>query len=94
MIAYLDLPSGLSGDMFLSCLIDAGLSIEALQDSLSRLGLPAGSWSLRAEPVMRGPMRATLVTVETAEDHHHRGLHDIEALIERKVMLRLWVKVK
>ncbi len=82
MIAYLDLPSGLSGDMFLSCLVDAGWPIEALQEVLSHLPLPVGSWSVSAEPVMRGPMRATLVTVETAEDHHHRGLRDIRMLIE------------
>jgi hypothetical protein len=82
MIAYLDLPSGLSGDMFLSCLVDAGLPVETLLDSLNRLRLPAGSWSLRAESVMRGPMRATLVTIETAEDHHHRGFDAIQTLIE------------
>ena len=82
MIAYLDLPSGLSGDMFLGCLVDAGWPLEALQATLGHLPLPAGSWSVRADPVMRGPMRATLVTVETAENHHHRGLHDIQALIE------------
>jgi hypothetical protein len=82
MIAYLDLPSGLSGDMFLGCLVDAGLSLDVLADSLSRLGLPAGSWSLRAEHVMRGPIAATLVSVDTTEDHHHRGLHAIQSIIE------------
>lgn len=82
MIAYLDLPSGLSGDMFLSCLVDAGWPVEALRASLLKLPLPEGSWTVRAEPVMRGPMAATLVSVETAEDHHHRGLHDIQALID------------
>lgn len=82
MIAYLDLPSGLSGDMFLGCLVDAGWPLEALQATLSRLPLPTGSWSVRAETVHRGPLRATLVTVATAETHHHRGLAEIEALIE------------
>lgn len=82
MIAYLDLPSGLSGDMFLGCLVDAGLSLDVLADSLDRLDLPAGSWSLRADPVMRGPIAATLVTVHTTEDHHHRGLHAIQSIIE------------
>ncbi|MCS6845275.1 MAG: nickel pincer cofactor biosynthesis protein LarC [Caldilineales bacterium] len=82
MIAYLDLPSGLSGDMFLGCLVDAGWPLEALQATLSLLPLPTGSWSVRAETVHRGPLRATLVTVATAEAHHHRGLAEIEALIE------------
>ena len=66
MIAYLDLPSGLSGDMFLSCLVDAGWPIEALQEVLSHLPLPAGSWSVSARPVMRGPMRATLCLLYTS----------------------------
>lgn len=82
MIAYLDLPSGLSGDMFLGCLVDVGWPPEALQATLSRLPLPPGRWSVRAETVHRGPLRATLVTVATSEDHHHRGLAEIQALIE------------
>lgn len=82
MIAYLDLPSGLSGDMFLGCLVDAGWSVEALLASLSRLPLPSGSWAVQADRVLRGPLAATLVTVETTETHHHRGLSEIRTLIE------------
>ena len=43
MIAYLDLPAGLSGDMFLGCLVDAGWPIEALRSAVAALDLPAGS---------------------------------------------------
>ncbi|HSN77340.1 MAG TPA: nickel pincer cofactor biosynthesis protein LarC [Anaerolineae bacterium] len=83
MIAYLDLPAGLSGDMFLGCLVDAGWSIEALRATLDALGLPAGSWDVRAEQVRRGPLRATLVHVDVAETTQHRHLSDIRAIIER-----------
>jgi uncharacterized protein (TIGR00299 family) protein len=82
MIAYLDLPAGLSGDMFLGCLVDAGWPIEDLAAAIDALALPAGSWQVRAEPVLRGPMRATLIHVDTADATQHRHLGDIRALIE------------
>jgi hypothetical protein len=82
MIAYLDMPSGLSGDMFLSCLIDAGWSIDELQATISRLRLPAGAIALAAGAVMRGPLRAMLVSVKTAERQPHRNLDDIRQIIQ------------
>ncbi len=86
MIGYLDLPSGISGDMFLGCLVDAGWPLAELQATIHRLHLPptaAGpGWSIRAETVMRGPLRATLVAVDAAEGHVHRHLADIRQIIE------------
>ncbi len=82
MIAYLDLPAGLSGDMFLGCLIDAGWPIDALRASIAALKLPPDSWQVRAEEVMRGPLRATLVHVDTQETAQHRHLSDIRELIQ------------
>ena len=40
MIAYLDLPSGISGDIFLSCLVDAGWELSRLQAVIDSLKLP------------------------------------------------------
>jgi uncharacterized protein (TIGR00299 family) protein len=81
MIAYLDLPSGLSGDMFLGCLVDAGWPVDALRNTIERMALPPGSWSIRAETVLRGPLRATLVHVTTTEGDRHRHLADIAQII-------------
>lgn len=91
MLAYLDLPSGLSGDMFLGCLVDAGWPLDDLRAALATLPVPAGSWSLRAETVMRGPMRATLVSVEVMEDAPHRSLGDVRQIIEGS-RLPMWVQ--
>lgn len=91
MIAYLDLPAGLSGDIFLGCLVDAGWPLEELQAALATLPVPAGSWSLHAGQVMRGPIRATLVSVETTEDTQHRNLTDVRELIEGS-RLPMWVQ--
>jgi len=81
MIAYLDLPSGISGDMLLGCLVDGGWPLEALQATVEQLRLPAGSWQVAAETVMRGPLRATLVSVNVVEGDRHRHLGDICELI-------------
>lgn len=81
MIAYLDTPSGISGDMFLGCLVDAGWPLAELQGVVEGLGLPQDACVLAQERVMRGPLAATLVKVDAAETHAHRHLGDIERII-------------
>ena len=81
MIAYADLPSGLSGDMFLACLVDAGWPIEALRDTLVALDLPPDSWSVEQFEVMRGPLRATQILVRVNDRQPHRNLNDISTII-------------
>jgi pyridinium-3,5-bisthiocarboxylic acid mononucleotide nickel chelatase len=78
-IAYFDCFSGISGDMTLGALVDAGVELSALEAELRRLSLP--NWKISAEKVKRGAIFATLVKVEAAETHHHRGLTDIHRLI-------------
>lgn len=80
-IAYLDMPSGISGDMLLGCLVDAGWPIEGLIAAIEALHLPSASWQVAAERVMRGPLAATLVHVDAPEERHHRHLSDIRALL-------------
>ena len=81
MIAYLDLPSGLSGDIFLGCLVDAGWPIERLRATVQRLKLPSEEWSVDAKTVMKGPLLATLVDVRAQEGHAHRHLSHIRKII-------------
>ena len=82
MIAYLDTPSGLSGDMFLGCLVDAGWPIDELRQVVARLNLPADEWSIDAAEVQRGPIRATHVAVNVNEPARHRHLADIRRIID------------
>ncbi len=86
MIAYLDLPSGISGDMFLGCLVDAGWPLAALEATIAQLRLPTGSWVVEQQSVMRGPLRATLVDVRVTVGGHHRNLQDIRAIIEQSAL--------
>ena len=78
--AYLDCFSGISGDMFMGALIDAGLPLEVLRSALKTL--PLGGYSLDARREEKNHLMGTrfLVTVEKGK-HVHRGLTDIRDII-------------
>jgi uncharacterized protein (TIGR00299 family) protein len=82
MIGYLDCPSGISGDMFLSCLVDAGWHIDDLKRTLARLPLPGEEYEISSKPVMKGPLRATQVTVGIVASKQHRHLGDIRTIVQ------------
>jgi len=78
-IAYFDCFAGASGDMILGALVDAGVPLERLQESLDALHLP--DLRLSAEKVMRTHFAATKVDVYAPHEHKHRHLHDIELIL-------------
>jgi uncharacterized protein (TIGR00299 family) protein len=59
-IAYLDCFAGMSGDMFLGALLDAGVPLQVLQDATAALGVGA---SLKVETVDRSGISCTKVHV-------------------------------
>jgi uncharacterized protein (TIGR00299 family) protein len=79
-IAYFDCFSGISGDMTLGALVDAGVDPRALQAAISGLGLTC---ELSFETVRRGGFRATYAKVNAPPEHAHRHLHHIEAMIDK-----------
>jgi len=82
MIAYLDLPSGVSGDMLLGCLVDCGWPAEQLRRVIQRLKLPPGEWAVQVQEVRKGSLRAMKVEVLFAEGRHRRNLADVRKIIE------------
>jgi uncharacterized protein (TIGR00299 family) protein len=78
-IAYFDCFSGASGDMILGALIDAGLDVETLRQSLA--GLHLTEYELRASPTRKGAIGATDVQVVVQSDVTERRLSDIEGVI-------------
>jgi len=62
MIAYFDCFSGISGDMTLGALVDAGVPLSGLRNELARL--PVKGYELTSKEVKRAGMRATKVDVE------------------------------
>lgn len=79
-IAYLDCFAGISGDMTLGALVDAGVDLDALNAAVESLGLP--DCRLVASEVKKGGFRATKVDVLAPHEHVHRHLADIEPMID------------
>ncbi len=79
-VAHFDCFSGISGDMTLAALLDAGVDAEAIRQAVASLGLPI---RLEVERVRKCGIAATYVHVETPEEHDHRFLPQIEAILER-----------
>lgn len=77
-ICYLDAFSGISGDMTVGALVDAGADWRALEDALKSLDLQA---SFRLEKTKRRGMAASKFHVDAADDKKHRHLPHIEKII-------------
>src|SRR6186997_709197 len=79
-IAYLDCASGISGDMTLGALVDAGADLAAIQAGIDSLGLPG--CRLVANEVKKKGFRAIQITIEHEPEHKHRHLHHITTMID------------
>ncbi|MEH2368129.1 nickel pincer cofactor biosynthesis protein LarC [Nostoc sp.] len=76
-IAYLQCPTGISGDMCLGALVSLGVPVEYLIEKLNGLGIEQ-EYQLRAELVQRNGQQATKVHVDLVRDRHHHHHHDGE----------------
>lgn len=72
--------SGISGDMALGSLLDAGADLDDVLSLLRRLGI--SGWSVEPEPVLRCGLAATQAGVRTQDDHVHRTFSAIEAMLD------------
>jgi hypothetical protein len=79
-VAHFDCFSGISGDMTLGALIDAGVDAEAIRQGIASLGLPV---TLEIEKVRKGGFAATYVHVEAPPEREHRFLPEVEGILQR-----------
>jgi uncharacterized protein (DUF111 family) len=80
-ILYFDCFSGISGDMIIGALLDAGLDLDELRAALASLDVPG--YTVGAEKTSRNSITGTKFNVTVSEeDHAHRHLKDIVALID------------
>ncbi len=84
LVAYLDCFCGVSGDMLLGALVDAGVPAEHIADSV-RLVVPSG-WRMEAQKVTKRELSATSVTVHVTAPQPERGLGDILTLIGKSTL--------
>jgi uncharacterized protein (TIGR00299 family) protein len=80
-LAYFDCFSGISGDMTLGALVDAGCHVDHLRAELHGLQLPG--WELAAEKVWKNGMAATYVKVKTGDQSKHRSLGTILKILQK-----------
>ena len=81
--AYIDCFSGVSGDMLLGALVDAGLPEIALKGVINSLDLTG--CEITISKVMEQSLAATHVQVTTSGQQPHRHLQDIENIIITEV---------
>jgi pyridinium-3,5-bisthiocarboxylic acid mononucleotide nickel chelatase len=79
-LAYFDCFSGISGDMTLGALLDAGCDIEYLRGELR--GLQVSGWGLSGEKVWKNGMAATYARVKTEDQQKHRSLSAILEILK------------
>ncbi len=79
-VAHWDCFSGISGDMVLGAVLDAGVNPDAIRKALESLGLPI---ELEIENVKRCGFAATKATIRAADQEDYRFLPDIEAILKR-----------
>src|SRR5579884_3920651 len=84
-IAYLDCHSGISGDMFLGALLDAGFSLDLLKEMLTRL--PIDGYQLTLAPFSdKGIHGSRFDVVLSEQEQPTRHLSDIAALFQASTL--------
>lgn len=81
---YFDCFSGISGDMALGALLDAGLPLAALRAELTKLDIEG--WDIQAERGMRSFLSGTRALVHAPEQASHRHLSDVRTIINASTL--------
>ena len=80
-LAYFDCFSGISGDMTLGALVDAGASLDRLREQLRGLEIPG--WEISSEKVWKNGMSSTYVKVQTEDQSKHSSLSAILDILQK-----------
>lgn len=79
-VLYFECSSGVSGDMFVSALIDLGVPLAVVEDAIARL--PLGGCRVRVEGETRRSMAVTRFFVDAGEgEQPHRHFTDVRDMI-------------
>lgn len=82
-VLHFDCFSGISGDMTLGALIDAGVDPAAIRAALDSFGLPI---TMEVSKVKRNGFAATRVEIVAPDQEEYRFLPDVEAILAKSTM--------
>jgi len=80
-IAYFDCFSGVSGDMILGALLDAGLDIQELESELGKLKI--SGYKIKTEQTARKGISGTKFSVDVIEQNARKRLKDIVEIADQ-----------
>ncbi|MCY3872235.1 MAG: DUF111 family protein, partial [Gemmatimonadetes bacterium] len=83
-VAYFDCFAGISGDMTLGALVDAGLSFSVLKSELDKLSVR--EFTLSKRRVEKHGIAGTKIDVNAREGHVHRHLKDVLEIINNSAI--------
>ncbi len=83
-IAYADCFAGISGDMFLGALINAGLPVSKLKEQLTLLDVEG--WQLETSETTENAIKACHVRISVEKDQPHRTWKTIQKLIKQSTL--------
>ena len=83
-VLYFDCAAGVSGDMVLGALVDAGVPLKALEAELEKLHV--GGFRLVRSKARRGGIRGTRIRVAAPEDRGYRHLRDFERVLRKSAL--------
>ncbi len=79
-MAYFDCSAGISGDMIIGAMLNAGLDFEKFKNELKKL--PLSGYRLESESVLRRHISGTRFSVIVEDKQPPRGLKEIEDIIQ------------
>jgi uncharacterized protein (TIGR00299 family) protein len=82
-VAHFDCFSGISGDMVLGAVLDAGVPADSIRTAFASLNLPI---ELEVETVKRCGFRATKATIHAKDEEEYRFLPDVEAILTKATL--------
>src|SRR5205085_2705736 len=77
-VAHFDCFSGISGDMALAALLDAGVPEQPVVAGIASLGLAI---KVEVKKIRKGGFAATQVSIDAPHEHKHRHLHHVEKIL-------------
>lgn len=83
-IAYFDCFSGVSGDMIVGALLDAGLSFDDLKNELDKLQLDG--YEISYDTIVKQNIASVKFHVDFEEQSSHRHLRDLNEMVENSTL--------